>query len=96
MENDLMRKAQAALEGTTNARDEILRAMGAMEARLDQRISLLEDVVRGHSDDVQQLTAEVGELRGEVGELRVRFDKRDDLDALERRVTEIEQRLARR
>ena len=95
LENQLMVEAQAALEGTTSARDEILRAMGAMEQRLEGSISMLEEVVREHSEHLQQLGSDVEGLTAEVRELRIRFDRRDDLEALERRVRDIEQRLAR-
>jgi chromosome segregation ATPase len=94
VENELATKTQAALEATTSARDEVLRAMGEMEARLDQRIATLEAVVRDHSAHLERLSSGLGHLTAEVRELRGRFDRRDDLEALERRVTEIEQRLS--
>ena len=67
------------------------------------RIGVLESVVQGHSSRIDQLntrvdhlTTNVDQLTIEVRDLRRRFDRREDLDALERRVTEIEQQLARR
>ncbi len=138
VETTVATKVQATLEGLTSTRDELLRAMSEMEARLDRRIGALESVVRGHSSQIERLTTRVdglttkvdavttrvdelttkvdqlstrvdevttrvdglstrvNQLATEVRDLRRRFDRREDLDAIERRVTEIEQRLARR
>ena len=87
---------QLAFEGITNTQEQFQRSMLAMEQRLADRITLLEEVVKDHSGHVNGLTTEVAGLRSEVADLRHRFDRRDDLEAIERRVTKLEDRLGRR
>jgi hypothetical protein len=69
----------------------------AAVARLSDRISLLEEVVRKHSGEIRALREEVASLRDEVTGLRHDFDHRQELGrvgALEARVSAIESRLA--
>jgi chromosome segregation ATPase len=88
-------KVQAGSEWTATVQAQSQRAMLEMEERLGKRIAALEDVVGHHSRQVNGLTTEVAGLRTEVAELRRRFDRRDDLDALDRRVTKLEERFGR-
>jgi hypothetical protein len=88
-------KVQAGSEWTATVQAQSQRAMLEMEERLGKRIAALEDVVGVHSRQVNGVTTEVAGLRTEVAELRRRFDRRDDLDALDRRVTKLEERLGR-
>jgi chromosome segregation ATPase len=78
-------KVQVAFEGITSTQEQFQRAMLEMEQRLGERITMLEHVVR-----------DLAGLPAEVAELRRRFDSRQDLEVLERRVTELEERVGRR
>jgi len=74
-------------EALTSKSEELKVEIRAVEVRLSQRISVLEEVVRQNSTDI-------GLLRSEVAELRARFEQRDVRhDELEKRVSEVEKRL---
>jgi len=49
VETTVATKVQATLEGLTSTRDELLRAMSEMEARLDRRIGVLERLTTSRS-----------------------------------------------
>jgi hypothetical protein len=79
------------LEAVTGMRREIKADLSAIEIRLSERISVLEQVVRASSTDVR-------DLREEVARLRHDFEHRSELGrlaALEERVQAIETRLGR-
>ena len=91
------------LEAVTGFERRLDAKIDASEARLSDRISVLEEVVRQNSRDIQKNSedirrhsAEIRSLRDEVAGLRHDFDHRQELgrvDALEVRVSAIESRL---
>lgn len=77
------------LEAVTSSKAELEASMRALEDRLSQRITMLEEAVR-------QLAAEQRALREEVARLRRDFDQREErgrVSALEVRVAALEARL---
>jgi hypothetical protein len=93
----------AVLEAVATTRHELQTQINASEARLSERISVLEQVVRQNSEDIRKnsedivaLRGEVSDLRAEVARLRHDFDHREErgrMDALEARVAALETRL---
>ena len=91
------------LEAVTGFERRLDAKIDASEARLSDRISVLEEVVRQNSRDIQKNSedsrrhsAEIRSRRDEVAGLRHDFDHRQELgrvDALEVRVSAIESRL---
>lgn len=80
------------VEAVTGMEERFMRELAAAEARLSERISVLEQVVRQNSDDIR-------DLREELARLRHDFDHRSELDrleSLEDRVAALEARLGAR
>ncbi len=92
------------LEAVTGFERRLDAKIDATEARLSDRISVLEEVVRQNSRDIlknseelRKHSADIRALRDEVAGLRHDFDHRQELGrvgALEARVSAIESRLA--
>src|ERR1019366_7746303 len=79
----------AVLEAVTSSSQRLDAKIDALEARLGERISVLEQVVRHNSEDILA-------LRNEVARLRHDFDHREErgrMDPLEARVAALETRL---
>jgi len=74
VETTLVPKVQATLEGLTSTREELLRGMTEMEARLDRRIGVLESVVQAHSSHIEHLTTKVDHLTTKVDHLTAHVD----------------------
>jgi predicted RNase H-like nuclease (RuvC/YqgF family) len=93
----------AVLEAVTSSSERLDARIDLLEARLSQRISALEDVVRQHSqrisaleDVVRQHSERISSLENEVARLRHDFDHREErgrMEALEVRVAALEARL---
>jgi predicted nucleic acid-binding Zn-ribbon protein len=91
------------LEAVTSSKTELEASIRALDARLSQRITVLEEAVRqlaadlrATREDLAEVRQEVAELREEVAGLRRDFDQREErgrLSALEVRVAAIEARL---
>jgi polyhydroxyalkanoate synthesis regulator phasin len=84
------------LEAVTGSAERLDAKIDGVEARLSERISRLEDVVRQNSTDIGALRTDVNALRVEVARLRHDFDHREErgrIDALEARVAVLEGRL---
>jgi hypothetical protein len=85
------------LEAVTGFERRLDAKIDATEARLSDRISVLEEVVRQNSRDILKNSADIRALRDEVAGLRHDFEHRQELgriDVLESRVSAIESRLA--
>jgi chromosome segregation ATPase len=88
-------------EGLASFRSELKHDLRAVEERLSNRISILEDVVRKNSEDIRKNSEDIRKnsedirlVKIEVAELRLRFDQRDTrMDDLESRVAAVEKRL---
>ena len=84
------------LEAVTSSSQRLDAKIDAPEARLSQRISDLEQVLRRNSEDIRQNSGDIRDLRDELARLRHDFDHREErgrMDALEARVTALEVRL---
>ncbi len=80
---------QFVIEAVTGMREDFDTKLTALEARLSDRIRILEDVVRKNSEDIRQLRLEVAGLRRD-------FERREEpeqLQALEERVYQVEQKV---
>ena len=87
------------VEAVTGLRDEFKSELAATEARLSERISVLEQVVRQNSEDIRKNSEDIRDLREELARLRHDFDHRSELDrleSLEDRVAALEARLGER
>ena len=73
-------------EGLIGLREHVSVELKQLETRLTGRIGVLEDVVRQNSAGIRDVAVEVADLRA-------RFDRRDDLRELDRRVSALEKRL---
>jgi methyl-accepting chemotaxis protein len=85
------------VEAVTGLRDEFKSELAATEARLSERISVLEQVVRQNSEDIRKNSEDIRknsedirknsedirDLREELARLRHDFDHRSELDRLE-------------
>ncbi len=60
----------AVLEAVATTRHELNAKLDASEARLSERISVLEQVVRQNSVDIRKNSEDILVLRGEVSDLR--------------------------
>jgi predicted RNase H-like nuclease (RuvC/YqgF family) len=93
----------AVLEAVTSSSERLDARIDTLEARLSERISALEQVVRAHSERISALeqvvrahSERISALENEVARLRHDFDHRDErgrMDALELRVAALETRL---
>lgn len=91
------------IEAVTTSSQRLDAKIDGLEARLSERISILEQVVRQNSLDIQKnsadilaLQADIVSLRDEVARLRHDFDHREErgrVEALEVRVAALEARL---
>jgi hypothetical protein len=67
---DIRSQMSVVLEAVTSTRTELKADMAALESRLSQRISVLEEVVRQNSNDIRALQGDVTALKGEVAGLK--------------------------
>jgi hypothetical protein len=92
-----IRGDQRAMFEAMNAGFEGLRReMDTRFTRVDERLAILEAVVRQNSADIKRLATEIDELRAEIRGLRRDFDTREEREriaALEQRVAKLEQTL---
>jgi len=82
-------RMELVLEAVTGSEKRLDAKIDALEARLSERIVVLEQVVRRSSEDIRA-------VREEVARLRYDFDHREErgrMDALEARVAALESRL---
>jgi DNA repair exonuclease SbcCD ATPase subunit len=87
---------QVVVEAVTGMRVDIDAKLTALEARLSERIGVLEQVVRKNSEDIRKNSEDLQRVRAEVVELRRDFDRRSELarlGALEDRVARVEAKL---
>ncbi len=87
---------QVVLEAVTGLGGRLEAGLAGLEARLSERIVVLEQVVRQNSADIQRNSADIRSLREEVAQLRRDFDRRAELarvSALEERVARVEAKL---
>ena len=99
----LKSQMDGVLEAVMGSRTYLDTKIDAVEKRLSERISVLEEVVRQNSEDIRKNSedirknsADIRELREEVARLRYDFDHRTELGrvaALEGRVTALEKRV---
>ena len=73
-------------EGLLGLREHVTEEIRALRNELSSRISLLEEIVRKNSGDLQDMKADVADLRR-------RFDRLERESDLEKRVAEVEKRL---
>jgi hypothetical protein len=86
---DIRSRMDLVVEAVTSTRADLKADLHALDVRLSERISVLEEAVRENSRDLRA-------VREEVARLRYDFDHRQELGrvtALEARVSAIETRL---
>jgi hypothetical protein len=96
---DIRSRMEMVVEAVTVTRTELKADLHALDSRLSERISILEDAVRENSRDIRKNSEDICTLREQVAGLRHDFDHREEigrLTGLEARVAAIETRLARR
>jgi hypothetical protein len=96
---DIRSRMEMVVEAVTVTRTVLKADLHALDSRLSERISTLEDAVRENSRDIRKNSEDICTLREQVAGLRHDFDRREEigrLTGLEARVTAIETRLATR
>jgi hypothetical protein len=89
-------RMELVLEAVTGSEKRLDAKIDALEARLSERISVLEQVVRRNSEDNRKSSEDIRALREELARLRYDFNHREErgrMDALEARVAALESRL---
>lgn len=84
------------LEAVTSSKAELETSIRQLDARLSQRITVLEEAVRQLATELRGVQEGQRELREEVARLRRDFDQREErgrVSALEVRVAALEARL---
>jgi hypothetical protein len=86
---------RALAEALVSTRDELKRDISELDARLSERIGIIESVVRQNSVEIQKNSTDLRALTAEVARLRHDFEHRPEraqLASLEERVTALELR----
>jgi len=88
-------------EGLTSTREQLERRIDALDTRLSDRMSVLEEVVRQNSagirknsEDIQKNSDDIRLLKKEVADMRGQLARLERFDLLDARITTIEKRLA--